>query len=271
MAELYTFTQRSDNGVPIKFWRYTNAPRAVVFENETYVSKPISAGDWTREMRDGMATVTIPADLQPFPIYIAGDPGKALWLTVLLAAEVTSAVATKTTPLFIGKVLNATFVASKRIMKINVAAASDLRSSDFPLRNFDPSCDWPLFGRGCELSSDLFRKIIPASSIAVSDGGLVLTSTAFETTAQGATAPDDWWTHGRLDRGIESRGIVGSSGDEIQLLSRFFQADDESFVLYPGCNKSLEHCRDKFANLVRFSGYRFVPSVNPSTDGFQRR
>lgn len=33
--------------------------------------------------------------------------------------------------------------------------------------------------------------------------------------------------------------------------------------IYPGCNHTSDHCKDKFDNIENFGGFEFIPSINP--------
>lgn len=262
MAELYTFHQRDDLGVPSRFWRYTSGPRSVVVEHETFLPKAIRGGDWLAEHRDGKAKLEVPADLEPFPLYLAGDPGSTLWVNVSMTSGV---------PLFTGKVLSVEFRLFKRRAIVRMSPTADLASSDYPTRNYDPSCDWNLFDVGCGLSAALFSKSLASSGVALDDGGLTFTHVGLATRADGSQAPDGYWMHGFLATGLERRLITSHSGSTVSLLSRFVGAIEPTFTVWPGCNKGFEECRDKFANLANYGGFRRVPTVNPFVDGFARR
>jgi hypothetical protein len=42
-------------------------------------------------------------------------------------------------------------------------------------------------------------------------------------------------------------------------------ADNNTVMVYPGCDGRIETCRDKFDNLIHFLGFPFIPDENPAT------
>lgn len=41
-----------------------------------------------------------------------------------------------------------------------------------------------------------------------------------------------------------------------------FDIDTDSFTIVPGCNKTTDHCKNKFSNLVNFGGFHFIPGTD---------
>jgi uncharacterized phage protein (TIGR02218 family) len=39
----------------------------------------------------------------------------------------------------------------------------------------------------------------------------------------------------------------------------------DAFEIYPGCDKTKATCENKFANLIRFRGYPFIPAPETVT------
>jgi uncharacterized phage protein (TIGR02218 family) len=78
------------------------------------------------------------------------------------------------------------------------------------------------------------------------------------------TYADGWFTRGRIvwDGGATNEVAAHRSDDGgaiIDLLDRAQLALDDVFVIYAGCDKRIETCRAKFANVVNFRGFPHMP------------
>ena len=82
--------------------------------------------------------------------------------------------------------------------------------------------------------------------------------------SQAAGYADGWFSGGILDHGSNSRYIMSHSGDTIKL-SRPLPglAAGESVAIYPGCDRIITTCRDKFNNKDNFLAFPWFPEKNP--------
>ncbi|MEZ5957927.1 MAG: DUF2163 domain-containing protein [Hyphomonadaceae bacterium] len=91
----------------------------------------------------------------------------------------------------------------------------------------------------------------------------VLGPHAFKASGLGAFA-DQWFARGRMvwpDETVSEVATHRAEGDVavFELLDRAPLALDASFVVYAGCDKRIETCRAKFANVVNFRGFPHMP------------
>lgn len=75
---------------------------------------------------------------------------------------------------------------------------------------------------------------------------------------------DDWFTRGRIVWADETMSEVaahraGDDGVIIELLDRISLAPGAAFTIHAGCDKRIETCRAKFANVVNFRGFPHMP------------
>ena len=95
-------------------------------------------------------------------------------------------------------------------------------------------------------------------TVTVSNGGLTLSAIAFDAPADG------YFTWGYVDASGEKRPITGHSGANIYLRYAFPGIETgDTVTAYPGCDKKLATCRDKFNNKSRFGGFPWIPSTSP--------
>lgn len=94
------------------------------------------------------------------------------------------------------------------------------------------------------------------------------------------SAIDDFYVHGRIIWASgANKGLISecksytASGFTITLkeLLPFAPAFDDQFVFEPGCNKTWDHCKNKFANPIRFRGFRFIPGVDKMLQPAQKK
>ncbi len=92
-----------------------------------------------------------------------------------------------------------------------------------------------------------------------------VTATLHDPTVQAA---DDWYTGGLvtfltgLNAGLSMEVRKWTNATNLLELfepMKFEIAVDDIFQVYPGCNKTIDACRDKFDNVVNFRGEPFVP------------
>src|SRR5690606_12720976 len=91
----------------------------------------------------------------------------------------------------------------------------------------------------------------------------VLSTHAFKASGLEAYA-DAWFPRGRVVWADETTSEIaahraGDDGVIIELLDRAPLALDAAFTIYAGCDKRIETCRAKFANVVNFRGFPHMP------------
>lgn len=73
---------------------------------------------------------------------------------------------------------------------------------------------------------------------------------------------NDYWKDGVISIKGESRLIIGSSGNKVNIMYSFLQDDVTEGVqatLIRGCDKTKETCKNRFNNLIHFSGFPAIP------------
>lgn len=261
MADLYTITTLQNN-----VYRYTNYDFDLIVANELYRSDgPIIS-------RDGI-TLSLGMEVDNLSMTIdVTDKEKFEGLRVVQAfhngqmdgarfklerifmnASTPTDTSAGTIKLFEGRLIEPEF--DRNHIQVSVASDLDELNVQMPRNLYQPSCSNTLFDNAC---------------------GLNRTNYTFETTIlAGSTAsrilcdinqPQGWFTQGVIEfmegvnKGLK-RTIRVHELDILQLTLPLLDHPEigQRIKIYPGCDKRLETCQNRFNNFARFRGAPFVP------------
>lgn len=263
MADLFTI--RMNSGVII---RYTSADMDLLVNDEWYSSFLISRS--RIKMSVGLEVDTLDVTVNPAPTdQLNGLP----WLTTLRQGALDAASLTLsrvfmptwgdtslgTLLLFAGRVSDVEI--GRTSAKLSVKSELELLDTQLPRNFFQSGCMNTLFDNACGL--DKFRF---AANAQVISG----TTTEMATTL---TQTDDTFTLGTVNftsganAGV-SRSVRKYAGGKLSfalpLLAPVQQGD--SFIAYPGCDKTKATCEGpRFNNVIHFKGFPFVPDPETAT------
>lgn len=121
-------------------------------------------------------------------------------------------------------------------------------------RMYQVGCPHVLFGTSCGLSAASWQV-----------GGIVSGVVGAEVTLTGISAyADGYFLGGMVQAGNDLRMITGHTAGGIAMVDAIDGlAIGDSIILWPGCDRSMAACKDKFANLDNFGGLPFLPTKNP--------
>ena len=115
-------------------------------------------------------------------------------------------------------------------------------------------CRHALYGTACGVNKDNFAA---AGTIDTVDN-VTLTVTGADAQTNG------YWVGGMIEFGGVFRFIVGHEGTTIRLWRDLPGAGvGDTVTLYPGCNRSLAQCDERFSNSVNHGGFPWLPNTNP--------
>jgi uncharacterized phage protein (TIGR02218 family) len=121
-------------------------------------------------------------------------------------------------------------------------------------------CSHVLFGLGCNLDNLAYE---------VSGACVVINSTELHV-PNAALHVDGWYSGGYVtwvntDTNVtERRFILLHVGQDLQLDSALIGiASGATVKIYPGCDRTLQTCHDKFSNNLNYGGVPWVPLNNP--------
>ncbi|SON54314.1 hypothetical protein HDIA_0773 [Hartmannibacter diazotrophicus] len=120
-------------------------------------------------------------------------------------------------------------------------------------------CPHSLYDRNCTVSKSAFGVSLEVDAIA---GATVISDVL-------ATYPDGWFAGGffewaRFDGALDRRGIDGHIGPTFAILGTATGLSVGDWItVYPGCARTRDHCRNKFANLPNYGGFPHLPGKSP--------
>ena len=89
-------------------------------------------------------------------------------------------------------------------------------------------------------------------------------------TKQTTESDTDWFSLGRIKVGTEQRLVVGSISGRLYINAPFVDASaTDAFDAYPGDDKRIDTCANKFANVDRFRGLAYLPNSEPQFDALK--
>ncbi len=246
---LYEFTLGTQR------WYYNSGKNAIVNSSKTYLSTYIE-DDGVRQTGQAQAdtlTVTVKPDFPVVDFFrLDASPGK-IQLTILDIHATDSEAVVQ----WIGELRSVNH--KKESVELSCAPQGG-DSESVGLRIYwCLGCPYSLYDSNCLVDKTLFQ-----TTAVLSDAdGLTLTSATF------ASESDDYFTGGKIewdgDYGqIESRGINGHVGDEIEVTAQSPKLiAGLSLRVYPGCNRTVDDCNTKFNNLPNCGAVPGMPGVDP--------
>ena len=120
---------------------------------------------------------------------------------------------------------------------------------------FETICRLRLYGERCKANQPSYRV---DAEISHHDNYTVLSMMGIGGHENG------WFTGGVLEYAGLRRFIIRHEADVVVLSRRFFSiVAGVEVALYPGCDKSLDTCRNKFDNVDNFGGFPWIPNKDP--------
>lgn len=130
-------------------------------------------------------------------------------------------------------------------------------------QRYQKTCPHSLYGQGCRLDKEDFAISGHVSA--------VLNSTV--TFPDAASYADGWFNAGIFeDQDGNLRFILSHVGSTLVLIRPMNTLIDYVAAhgytgltcrIFPGCNRTTQNCNDKFANILNFGGFPFMPTKNP--------
>ena len=237
-------------------WRYTSGDVTVTYDEEDYVPATLERSQVKYDSTLEIVTMNIQAAYVTDTVleYLSTNPIEILWLSVMklhrdqdpLEADI----------VFIGQIKNVSFKGIEA--NISCVGFEHFLKQTVPRWRYQLTCNHTLFDDCCSLAKEDYKV---TAIVTLDTTGTIVSSTSFED----SEFNDSYFTAGELIFGVEARTIVAHSGADITLMYRMKTLiDGDTVFAYPGCNRRLETCRDKFDNIVNSLAFPFIPTENPS-------
>lgn len=141
-------------------------------------------------------------------------------------------------------------------MDVRVNSDAEALSIQLPRNTYSPTCGRTLYSPGCDVSR-------AANTVTKTVGAGSNTRQIACVLDQSAT----WWDQGGMQ--FTSGALAGTrrtvknyAGGVLALFSPLPAAPavGDTFIVYPGCDKTLATCKSKFNNVAKFRGCPFIPT-----------
>lgn len=245
--------------------RYTSADTAITWGGNTYQIGPLIKRSTIQSSVgvavDGLdmeisADSTVQVNGVPLMAFIAAGGLDGATVQVLRAYRASRADAVVgVLEQFTGLVRDVSL--SRNSCQVEVASYLTKLDVQVPRNLYQASCSNTLYDGACGLNRATYTVT----------GAATGTPTRAKI-ATGITAAADFYSQGVItftsgpNAGI-SRTIkkYDSTTKEVTLIAPFPQtpAAGDTFSMYPGCNKTMNTCTNKFNNLIKFRGFPFIP------------
>jgi uncharacterized phage protein (TIGR02218 family) len=252
--ELYHFWR--DGGTN---WYYTSHNAPIIYDTHTYTPATITRGTAKYDTQFEVSKLTIQFTYISDPVveYISQNPVELIWVEI---RRYFADLPTETSVVFIGQIKTVSF--DGNVAGVQCVGFEHWLNTRIPRYRWQVSCNNDLFDARCSYGGGPTAAAyqINPTITTVEDDGTSLTSTTFSAQANG------YYTRGYIKWGDYHRMIVDHTGSVIKI--RFsmpgFTAG-QSIYAYPGCDKLIGTCIDKFSNQLNFFGHPYIPLDNPST------
>lgn len=247
-------------------FRYTDYPVDITWNTLLWSSFPIKHSEvkQSNELSKNSITITIPIDGELANKYVGWTPDEVVTVTIRRGHF----GASDTLVYWKGRISGHN-LKNDTVEFTCESVFTSLRRAGLRAR-FQRSCRHAVFGRGCNLNKDDFALIGTLSSVTS------LTLNISEATGE----TDGWFNGGAIQFPDGSfRQILSHVGSSITIerASRYITDNfpsgygynyglfygGMSVILYPGCDRTLSTCKDKFDNLVNNGSFKWIPSKNP--------
>lgn len=247
--ELYRFARGAD------IFLYTSADENKIFNGETYTAVPIRRNNIQKSQDSGKNNLKIEIDgsIALVRNYVASSPSQVVSLTIFALHENEAESFT----VWKGRINSVAF--SRNIATINCETIVTSFKRNGLRRLFQRNCPHRLYDSStCRASSTAFRAIATLSAVS----GLTVSSNTFGTFANDHfTGGFVNWNSGSF---IESSLITAHTGNTLTLRLAIPDLTVGDVVdAFPGCDRTINTCINKFSNVENYGGFPWIPTRNP--------
>ncbi|OED39011.1 hypothetical protein AB833_17385 [Chromatiales bacterium (ex Bugula neritina AB1)] len=247
-VELYEFRRGGDT------WRYTSGAQDIHHATNLYSAVPIQRSniEQASEMGKTGLRITCARDLAFAQAFIATPPAEITLLTLYRQHRGDN----QTLAIWMGRVLNAEWRSAE--VELNCEPAYTSLQRVGLRRLYQRNCPHVLYGTACGVSAVVFRVAATVASIA---GNRLSVPTAADYGAGYFAGGYATWAA----NGITEKRMITEHGSDAITLSAAPPGlnPGDGITLYPGCDRTLKRCQEKFSNSANFGGFAFIPAQNP--------
>ena len=247
--ELYEFF------ISPKFWRHTSADEDKTFQSNTFTAIPIRRTkiEQNPDPARNPISINVSKTMEFARKFRASPPDGVVTLKIFRKHESDAGFVTA----WIGRVVNVSFKNDEAIISGESILTAVKRIA--LRRTYQKACPYVLYGSGCNLSKASFQVNATLSGVS----GATLISSTFGTFTNGHfTGGFVEWSD--TEGVLNTRFIISHTGNNIVVESPFISIPANANVAaFPGCDRQLTTCINKFSNEVNYGGFPYIPEKNP--------
>lgn len=257
------FEYSTNNGMPLtfyefirndqKYYRYTNADRNVEFNNAIWFSEAISNTGLSVGSGNNLE-ITLPSASKVVRIFRGVPPTKPVVIKMYQLHENDNEFRV----IWIGKIQEVKRESIEKARLITASVASSFERNGLRL-TYGRSCPYALYDHNCQIRQSNYKF---ANEIIALDGANI--------TVNPSNVMSGYFSGGYMEYYIddiqELRGLKSHVGNSIGVLGGTQGLQKGMKInLYPGCDKTIKTCNEKFNNHLNYGGQPHIPGVSPFT------
>ena len=234
-------------------YHYTSSDTAFDHDGDTYEPAAIGRGDMVQgnEINRQDVQIRVPFDNPVAAIYLAETPDVTASVTIFRVEDADTVTPTVLT-YWKGRIA-ATRAEGQQVVLECESVFTGMRRTGARAR-YQVQCRHALYGTACGVDKSAFAVAGTVSGVNYT----TLTVTGADSHADG------YFLGGMIEFGGVFRFIVGHAGTTIRLWRSMPGLDAaDSVTLYPGCNRTLAQCDERFNNADNHGGFPWLPYSNP--------
>ena len=250
--ELYDFFREGSST-----WRFTSSDEDKEYFGNIYIAVPMIRNSIEQSQDVVRATLTI--EMPSSEVFVQQFITEPLFTKISLIIRRYHEGDNEVVSLWQGRVINV----EQKESTASIICESSYTSLKRPTlrRLYQTSCPHLLYGPVCGIVNT--SKEIPAT-ISVIDGTII-------TAPEYSSVPSlTYFIGGYVEHTKEGiiirRFIIDQTSTTITLNLPLYQAEvGDTLLTYPGCDHTLNTCKDTFNNVNNYGGYPWIPQKNPMT------
>lgn len=239
------------------FYRYTNADKDIVLNDAVWAAQAISDSGMSAGSGDNL-DVTVPAENAVARLFRGVSPSRPV--RVRIYRWHVDDASTEFRTVWVGTIKEAKREAIDRTRLVTASLASTFSRVGLRL-TYGRACPHALYDHNCKVDPESFGV-----------SGLVIDSLdgAEITVALPVGLENGWFTGGYVEwetDGItERRGLKVQDGNVIGVIGGTSGLSEGLVIaLFPGCNRTISQCAEKFSNHLNYGGQPHMPGKSPFT------
>lgn len=258
------FEHSTNNGKPLtlyefirneqKYYRYTNADRDIDFNGMKWTSEAISNTGLSIGTGNNLE-ITLPSTSDVVRLFRGVPPTQPVVIKMYQFHENDNEFKV----IWVGKIQEVKRESIERAKLITASVASSFERSGLRL-TYGRSCPYALYDHNCRIKQENYKTA--NIEIIALDGANI--------TVNLSNINDGYFSGGYMDFYIdgiqELRGLKAHVNNVIGILGGTQGLQKGMKInLYPGCDKTIKTCDEKFKNHLNYGGQPHIPGISPFT------